>query len=332
MKVAVFSSKSYDEQFLQAANSNYNHELVFFEPRLTAATTILAAGFPAVCLFVNDRGDATILKALADNGTRLIALRCAGFNQIDLQAAADLGITVVRVPAYSPYAVAEHAVGLILTLNRQLHRAYQRVREDNFSLQGLLGFDLHGKTAGIVGTGKIGAIVAKILQGFGCKLLAYDLYPNDYCKELGVEYVPLPELYANADIITLHCPLTAENYHLVDASALEMMKPGVMLINTSRGPLVDAKAAIAALKSGKLGYLGLDVYEGESSLFFEDLSTAVVQDDVFQRLLTFPNVVITGHQAFFTDTALKNIAETTLANIADVEAGNVCANEVGMNK
>jgi len=221
---------------------------------------------------------------------------------------------------------------LILTLNRQLHRAYQRVREDNFSLQGLLGFDLHGKTAGIVGTGKIGAIVAKILHGFGCKLLAYDLYPNDHCKELGVEYVPLPELYANADIITLHCPLTAENYHLVDASALEMMKPGVMLINTSRGPLVDAKAAIAALKSGKLGYLGLDVYEGESSLFFEDLSTAVVQDDVFQRLLTFPNVVITGHQAFFTDTALKNIAETTLANIADVEAGNVCANEVGMNK
>ncbi len=221
---------------------------------------------------------------------------------------------------------------MILTLNRQLHRAYQRVREDNFSLQGLLGFDLHGKTAGIVGTGKIGAIVAKILHGFGCKLLAYDLYPNDYCKELGVEYVPLPELYANADIITLHCPLTAENYHLVDASALEMMKPGVMLINTSRGPLVDAKAVIAALKSGKLGYLGLDVYEGESSLFFEDLSTAVVQDDVFQRLLTFPNVVITGHQAFFTDTALKNIAETTLANIADVEAGNVCANEVGMNK
>ena len=332
MKVAVFSSKSYDEQFLQAANSNYNHELVFFEPRLTAATTILAAGFPAVCLFVNDRGDATILKALADKGTRLIALRCAGFNQIDLQAAADLGITVVRVPAYSPYAVAEHAVGLILTLNRQLHRAYQRVREDNFSLQGLLGFDLHGKTAGIVGAGKIGAIVAKILHGFGCKLLAYDLYPNDYCKELGVECVPLPELYANADIITLHCPLTAENYHLVDASALEMMKPGVMLINTSRGPLVDAKAAIAALKSGKLGYLGLDVYEGESSLFFEDLSTAVVQDDVFQRLLTFPNVVITGHQAFFTDTALKNIAETTLANVADVEAGNVCANEVGMNK
>ena len=331
MKVAVFSSKSYDQQFLQAANSNYNHELVFFEPRLTAATTILATGFQAVCLFVNDQGDASILKALAEQGTRLIALRCAGFNQIDLQAAADLGITVVRVPAYSPYAVAEHTVGLIMTLNRKLHRAHQRVREDNFSLEGLLGFDLHGKTAGIVGTGKIGAIVAKILHGFGCELLAYDLYPNVYCQELGVKYVQLPELYANADIITLHCPLSSENYHLIDARALEMMKPGAMLINTSRGPLVDAIAAIAALKSGKLGYLGLDVYEGESSLFFEDLSTAVVQDDVFQRLLTFPNVVITGHQAFFTDTALKNIADTTLANIRDVAAGNICPNQVSIN-
>ncbi len=328
MKVAVFSSKSYDQKFLEAANRNYNHELVFFEPRLTPTTTILATGFPAVCLFVNDQGDGTVLKALAENGTRLIALRCAGYNQIDLQTAKELGITVVRVPAYSPYAVAEHAIGLILTLNRKLHRAYQRVREDNFSLEGLLGFDLYGKTVGIIGTGKIGAIVANILHGFGCKLLAYDLYPNPHCQELGVKYVQLPELYPAADIITLHCPLTPETHHLIDAQALGMMKQGVMLINTSRGPLLNATAAIAALKSGKIGYLGLDVYEGESNLFFEDLSTAVVQDDVFQRLLTFPNVVITGHQAFFTDTALENIAETTLANIRDFGAGNGCVNEV----
>jgi D-lactate dehydrogenase len=328
MKVAVFGTKAYDRRFLEAANANYGHELVFFEPHLTCDTAVLASDFPAVSVFVNDQLDEKTLKALAEQGPRLIALRSAGFNHVDLTAATELGITVVRVPAYSPYAVAEHTIGLILTLNRKIHRAYNRVREGNFSLDGLLGFDLHDRTVGIVGTGKIGVIVAQILKGFGCQLLAYDLHPNPECEAVGAKYVELSELFATADIVTLHCPLTRETHHLIDAQALEQMKQGVMLINTSRGALIDTEAVIGALKSKKIGYLGLDVYEQESDLFFEDLSDAVIQDDVFQRLLTFPNVLITGHQAFFTENALKNIAETTLANITDIEQGRPCPNQV----
>lgn len=328
MRVAVFSTKPYDQQFLLAANAAHGHELVFFEPRLTPETSPLAAGFPAVCAFVNDQLNAPVLRALARHGTKLIALRSAGFNHVDLPAARELGLTVVRVPAYSPYAVAEHTVGLMLALNRKIHRAYARVREGNFSLDGLLGFDLHGKTVGIVGTGKIGAVVARILAGFGCNLLAYDLVPNPECEALGTRYVPLPALFAQSDIITLHCPLTPETYHLVNAPALHQMKSGVMLVNTGRGALIDTRAIIYALKSGKLGSLGLDVYEEEAGLFFEDLSAQVIQDDVFARLLTFPNVLITGHQGFFTREALANIGETTLANITEFERGAPCANIV----
>lgn len=328
MRVAVFSTKAYDRQFLATANGIHGHDLVFFEPRLTQETVALAAGFPAVCVFINDRLDAGTLKAIGKQGTQLVALRSAGFNNVDLVAAAEQGITVLRVPAYSPYAVAEHAVGLILTLNRRIHRAYNRVRESNFSLDGLLGFDLHGSTVGVVGTGRIGVCFAQIMKGFGCNLLGYDLYQNPACLEMGMKYVELPELFAASDIISLHCPLTPESYHLINAESLDYLKPGAMLINTSRGGLIDTQAVTNALKSGKLSYLGLDVYEQEESLFFEDLSNTVVQDDVFQRLLTFPNVLITGHQAFFTRNALKNIAETTLANITDFEQGRSSSNEV----
>jgi D-lactate dehydrogenase len=328
MKVAVFSTKAYDRQFLSTANSSTKHDLVFFEPRLNRDTAILAADFPAVCVFVHDQVDAPTLELLASRGTRLVVLRCAGFNNVDLQAAADLGITVVRVPAYSPYGVAEHAIGLILSLNRKIHRAYNRVREGNFSLDGLLGFNLHERTVGIVGTGKIGLILGQIMKGFGCNLLAYDVYRNPELEALGGKYVELPELFANSDIISLHCPLTPETHHLINSEAIEQIKSGVMLINTSRGALIDTQAVIEGLKSGKIGYLGVDVYEQESELFFEDLSGEIIQDDIFQRLTTFPNVLITGHQAFFTAEALHNIAETTFANISDVEQGRPCANEI----
>ncbi|MEH1902099.1 MAG: 2-hydroxyacid dehydrogenase [Nostoc sp.] len=328
MKVAVFSTKAYDRHFLSTVNSPTQHELVFFEPRLNRDTAILAAGFPAVCVFVHDQVDAPTLELLASWGTRLVVLRCAGFNNVDLQAAANLGITVVRVPAYSPYGVAEHAVGLILSLNRKIHRAYNRVREGNFSLDGLLGFNLHERTVGIIGTGKIGLILGQIMKGFGCELLAYDVYRNPELEALGGKYVELPELLANSDIISLHCPLIPETHHLIDTEAIKQIKSGVMLINTSRGALIDTQAVIEGLKSGKIGYLGVDVYEQESELFFEDLSGEIIQDDIFQRLTTFPNVLITGHQAFFTAEALHNIAETTFANIADVEQGRSCANEI----
>lgn len=328
MKVAVFSTKAYDRQFLEAANTNIGHELVFFEPQLNRDTAVLASGFPAVCAFINDQMDAPTLEILAANGTRLLALRSAGFDRVDLAAAFQLGFTVVRVPAYSPYAVAEHAVGLILTLNRKFHRAYYRVREGDFSINGLMGFDLHSRTVGIVGTGKIGQILGQILKGFGCHILAYDLYPNKEFEALGAKYVELPFLFANSDIISLHCPLTPETHHLIDEEAIAQMKPGVMLINTSRGALVNTKAVIKGLKSHKIGYLGLDVYEKESNLFFEDMSDEIIQDDEFERLLTFPNVVVTAHQAFFTSDALKNIAETTLSNITDFEQGRPCPNAI----
>lgn len=327
MKTAVFSTKPYDREFLIAANAGA-HELHFLEANLDASTALLAAGFGAVCVFVNDTVDAPVLKQLAGVGTRLIALRCAGFNSVDLAAAKRNGIAVVRVASYSPHAVAEHTVGLILALNRHLHRAYNRVREGNFALDGLLGFDLNGRTAGLIGTGRIGAVVAKILRGFGCEVLTMDPFQNPDCLALGVRYVTLDELLDRSDIISLHCPLAPENHHIIDTAALARMKTGAMLINTSRGALVDTIAVIEALKSGKLGYLGLDVYEEEGDIFFEDLSNTIIRDDVFTRLLTFPNVLITGHQAFFTRNALEKIAATTIANISEFETNGRCENQL----
>lgn len=329
MRVAVFSAKAHDREFLTRANEAGEHVLEFFEPRLTAATVPLATGFPAVCAFVNDELDAPVIEGLARGGLRVIALRCAGFNNVDLTAAEQAGVTVVRVPAYSPHAVAEHTVGLILALNRGLHRAHQRVREGDFSLEGLMGFDLAGRTAGIIGTGQIGRIVARVLHAFGCRVLAMDPKEDPDCVSLGVEYVSQETLLSESDIVTLHCPLTPETHHLIDAGAVERMNPGVMLINTSRGAIVDTDAVIAGLKSRRIGYLGIDVYEEEADLFFQDLSNEVIQDDVFARLLTFPNVLITGHQAFFTRDALQDIAETTIANLSDVQGGGACRNEVG---
>lgn len=328
MKIAVFSSKTYDQRFFEAANANHGHELTFFEPRLTSETVGLAEGFSVVCVFVNDRLDPAVLEQLAQGGTRIVALRCAGFNNVHIPTAERLGLKVVRVPAYSPYSVAEHTVALILTLNRKIHRAHARVREGNFSLAGLLGFDLHERTVGIVGTGQIGTVVAGIMKGFGCKLLGFDPHPNPDCQSLGMSYVPLDELLAHSDIVTLHCPLTPATRHLIDADAICRMKPGAMLINTSRGAVVDTRAVVAGLKRGSIGYLGLDVYEEEADYFFEDLSEKVITDDTLARLLTFPNVVITGHQAFFTQDALKSIAETTFGNIREVEQTGECRNQV----
>ncbi len=321
MRVAVFSAKTYDMTSLTEANASHGHDLVFLEPRLTHVTASLAAGFPGVCAFVADQLGAPVLEELARSGTRLIALRSAGFNHVDLDTARELGLTVSRVPAYSPAGVAEHAVGLILTLNRKLHRAYMRVREGNFSLEGLIGFEMKGKTVGVVGTGKIGAAFCRIMIGFGCRILAYDPDPSAEARSLGLEFVDLGRILGDSDIVALHAPLTKETHHLIDAGALDMMKEGAMLINTSRGALVDTRAVIEALKSRKLGALGLDVYEEEDKLFFEDFSEDLITDDVFARLLTFPNVVITGHQAFFTHQAIRNIAETTLANVTAFERG-----------
>ena len=314
MKVAVFSAKKYDREFLNAANGS-RHELRFFEPHLNEETVGLATGFEAVCVFVNDHVDAAVIARMRSLGVRLIALRCAGYNNVDLSAATKHRITVVRVPAYSPYAVAEHTIALMLALNRKLHRAYNRVREGNFALDGLLGFDMHGKTVGIIGTGQIGTVVAQILTGFNCPTLAFDPVPNATCRSLGVRYVALDELFSQSDIITLHCPLTPENKYMINDAAIVRMKNGVMLINTSRGALLDTLAVIQALKNGKIGYVGLDVYEEEEEIFFEDRSGLILSDDVFARLLTFPNVIITGHQAFFTREALLNIAATTIDNI-----------------
>lgn len=328
MRIAVFSTHSYDRTFLDGANERYGHEIVYFDPRLTRATAVLADGFPAVAAFVNDELGGETLRALARGGSRLIALRAAGFTNVDLETAAELGIRVVRVPAYSPHSVAEHTVALILTLDRKIHRAYVRVRDGNFALDGLLGFDLNGRTVGVIGTGAIGATVARILDGFGCRLLGHDPVVNADLPRLGLEYVDLPRLFAESDIITLHLPLTRETRHLVDARAIEQMKPGVMLVNTSRGELVDSLALIDGLKSGRVGALGLDVYEEETELFYFDLSGQVIQDDVLSRFLTLPNVVITAHQGYFTTDALSQIAETTLRNIADFEAGRPLANEI----
>ena len=318
MNVAIFSAKKYDREFLNAANSTL-HKLRFFEPQLNEETVNLATGFEAVCVFVNDQVTASVIAKLRSLGVRLIALRCAGYNNVDLPAATKHGITVVRVPAYSPYAVAEHAIALMLALNRKVHRAYNRVREGNFALDGLVGFDMHGKTVGLIGTGQIGIVVAQILTGFGCPTLAFDPIPNPTCDSLGVHYVELNELLAQSDVISLHCPLTPENKHIINDPAIARMKNGVMLINTSRGALLDTVAIVGGLKSGKIGYLGLDVYEEEEEIFFEDRSGLILGDDVFARLLTFPNVIITGHQAFFTREALLNIAAKTIDNITRFE-------------
>ena len=327
MKTLVFSTRPSARDTFTEANKQFGHDLTFIEPRLTVETARLAKGYEAVCIFVNDIADQAVLEVLAEEGVKLVALRAAGFNNVDIKYAHRKGVCVCRVPAYSPHAVAEHTLALMLTLNRKIHRAYARVREGNFSLEGLLGFDMYGKTVGVIGTGRIGAIVAGILNGFGCTIVASDPYENPDVKAIGT-YTSIPDLLAKSDIVTLHCPLTPESHHLINMGTLKQMKRGAMLVNTSRGALVDARAAIAALKTGQLGSLGLDVYEEEADLFFEDLSDQILQDDLFARLLTFPNVLITAHQAFFTKTALDNIAETTLANIAGYADGGQCPNAV----
>lgn len=329
MIVAAFSTKPYDREFLERAARDTGIAWRWFESRLDADTARLAEGATAVNCFVNDDLGPDTLERLHALGVRLVTLRCAGFNQVDLPTAARLGLPVVRVPEYSPHAVAEHAVGLVLMLDRKLHKAYNRVREGNFSLDGLLGFDLHGRTVGIVGTGKIGRCFAEIMLGFGCRVLAHDPRPDAALAARGVAFVPLDDLLAASDVVSLHCPLTPTTQHLIDATRIARMKPGVMLVNTSRGGLVDTRAVIAALKTGRIGTLGLDVYEEEADLFFEDKSNAIIGDDVFSRLLTFPNVVVTAHQAFFTRNALEAIAAQTVRNLVHFQRGEPLEAVVG---
>ena len=328
MKVAFFSTRKYDRKYFDQANHAHGHEITYFENRLRSETASLAAGIDCVCAFVNDRLDRATLDHLAGGNTRLIAMRCAGYNNVDLEAAAELGMTLVRVPAYSPHAVSEHVVAILMALYRTTHRSYNRVKEGNFSLEGMVGREIFGKSVGVVGTGTIGALVARLFIGFGCQVIAFDLEQDPELVKLGVQYTDIDALWANSDIVTLHCPLLPATKHLINEETLSKMKDGVTIINTSRGGLIDTSAAYRALKSGKIGHFGIDVYEEEDSLFFEDLSTEIIQDDLFMRLTTFPNVFITGHQAFFTDTALTNIAETTLANIAEFETLGTCSNQV----
>lgn len=328
MKIAFFDDHTYEHEAFENANNRFGHEIIYFESALNPATAHIAKGYPCVCAFVNDCLNETCLTTLAEGGTKLIALRSAGYNHIDIPAASHLGIKVVRVPEYSPYAVAEHAVALIQTLNRKTHRAYNRVREGNFSLEQLVGFDLHGKTIGVIGTGKIGKIFVRIMNGFGCRVLAYDTLPD---HQLNVEYVDLDKLLQKSDIISLHVPLNKETRHLINEKAFSRMKDGVMLINTGRGALIDTHALIVALKKGKVGAAGLDVYEEEEKFFFQDLSGKILTDDVLARLMTFPNVLITGHQAFLTQEALKNIAETTLSNVTAYEKNLPLKNVVALS-
>ncbi|MFQ1013828.1 2-hydroxyacid dehydrogenase [Avibacterium paragallinarum] len=328
MKIAVYSTKNYDRKYFELVNVKYGFDLEFFDFMLNESTAKMAEHCDVVCIFVNDDGSRKVLEKLAALGVKMVALRCAGFNNVDLKAAQELGIQVVRVPAYSPEAVAEHTVGLMLTLNRRIHRAYQRTREANFSLEGLAGFNMHGRTVGVIGTGKIGIAVMRILKGFGMHILAYDPFKNPVAEELGAEYVSLDELYARSQIITLHCPATPENYHLLNRDAFAKMRDGVMIINTSRGTLIDTQAAIDALKQRKIGALGMDVYENERDLFFEDKSNEVIQDDVFRRLSSCHNVLLTGHQAFLTEEALTSISNVTLENIYSLKTGKPCPNLV----
>lgn len=324
----MFSSKSYDRESFEACNHSHDHQLEFLDVRLDARTAELAAGCGAVCVFVNDDVGAATVERLAELGVGVIALRCAGFNNVDLTAAAAAAIAVVRVPAYSPTAVAEHTLALILGMDRHIHRAYQRVRDGNFSLDGLLGKGLHGATAGVVGTGRIGHHVARLLAAFGCDVLAHDPVADPALVDAGVSYVTLAELFERSDVVALTCPLTDDTFHLVDKAAIDIMKPGVMLVNTGRGALIDTAAVIGGLKSGRIGSMALDVYEEEGPLFFEDRSTEVIADDVFSRLLTFPNVLLTAHQGFFTVPALRAIGEITLTNLDDIEAGQPCPNRL----
>lgn len=329
MKIAMFDTHGYDRESFATKNEKYGFAITYLEPRLTRATAKLAEGHEVVCAFVNDRADAETLRILVAGGARLLALRSAGYNHVDLQAAAELGLDVVRVPAYSPHAVAEHAVALVLALNRKIHRASARVREWNFSLEGLVGFDLYGKTVGVIGTGKIGQATAEIFRGFGCRVLGYDIYPDlAFAERVGLEYVTLEELYPASDIVTLHAPLTPATHHMIDANALHAMKSSAFLINTSRGALVHSSDLVRALKRRDIAAAGLDVYEEEAGIFFQDLSNQVLEDDVLARLLSFPNVLITSHQAFMTVEALSNIAEVTLENVRAFAAGEALVNAV----
>lgn len=314
-KIAFFSSKKYDEETFKKFNDKYEFELGFFEVHLNKITLELAKGFDAICAFVNDDLSREVLKKISSFGIKLILLRCAGYNNVDLKAAKELGITVMRVPDYSPYAVAEHTLGMILTLSRKFHKAYYRTREGNFSINGLMGFELHEKTIGIIGTGKIGRITMKVLSGIAKKIVAYDPYPVKDKEGLDFEYMSLNDLYKEADIISLHCPLSPESKHIINTNSISQMKEKVVIINTSRGGLIDTEAVIGGLKSGKISALGIDVYEEESDLFFEDMSDTVIQDDTLMRLMTFPNVLVTGHQAFFTERAMKDIATSTFENL-----------------
>ena len=331
MKIAVFSARRYDKTMLAEANAGAAHALRFLEDRLTAATAPLAEGCEAVCVFVNDNVDAEVLGILASQGTRLVATRSTGYNHIDAQAAERLGIAVVRVTDYSPHSVAEFVVGLLLAVNRKIARASTRTRDGNFDLDGLMGFDLHGKTVGVIGTGKIGVIFARIMAGFGCTVVGYDKFPSPAFETLGGRYVGIEELLQCSDVVSLHCPLTPETHHIVDAASLARVKRGCILVNTSRGGLIDTECAIAALKSGQLGGLAIDVYEQEASLFFQDLSSTIITDDVIQRLVSFPNVIVTGHQAFFTVEAIGQIMRTTIESISDFERGQLLCNRIPAN-
>lgn len=316
MKIAFFSAKPYDKVFFNKYNTPHGFEFEFFETHLGPhIVNAIEDGTPVVCVFVNDKLTAPVIEGLAKKGVQLIALRCAGFNNVDLEAARKNQVKVCRVPAYSPEAVAEHAVAMLLTLNRKTHKAYNRVREQNFSLNGLLGFNLSGKTVGVIGTGKIGAAFCNIMLGFNCTILAYDMVENESLRLRGVQYVSQEEVWSAADIVSLHCPLTEENKHLIDKTTISRMKKGVTIINTSRGALLETNDVIEALKTGQVAYLGIDVYEQEERLFFKDLSGTIIEDDTIQRLISFPNVLVTGHQAFFTEEALSQIAETTLNSI-----------------
>ncbi|WP_025142412.1 2-hydroxyacid dehydrogenase [Pedobacter jeongneungensis] len=323
MKIVFFSAKPYDREFFESCNERYDFELEFWETHLGPhIADAIKAGTDVVCVFVNDKLTAEVIEVLAQKGVKIIALRCAGFNNVDLEAAKQYGIRVCRVPAYSPQAVAEHAVAMLLTLNRKTHKAYNRVREQNFSLSGLMGFNLFGKTVGVIGTGKIGAAFCKIMLGFGCKVLAYDPFEDEQLRNTGIKYLPFHEVIKDADIISLHCPLTPENHYLIGSASLSAMKKGVTLINTSRGGLIHTREVIDALKTGQVAALGIDVYEQEEKLFFKDLSTSIIGDDDIQRLISFPNVLVTGHQAFFTQEALTEIAESTLGTVKALLAGD----------
>ena len=326
MKIAFFSTKSYDKTYFDRYVSK--NEIIYFDAQLNEQTVNLAMGCQAVCVFVNDKLNTSVITSLKALGIQLIALRCAGFNNVKLSVAKELGVMVVRVPAYSPHAVAEHALALILTLNRKTHKAYNRVRDGNFSLERLTGFDLYGKTVGVIGTGKIGQIFSSIMLGMGCKVIAFDLMVSKESMEKGIEYLPIIDILKQADIISLHCPLTEQTKHLINEHTISLMKDGTMLINTSRGGLIDTSDAINGLKNGKIGYLGLDVYEQEETLFFNDLSENIIQDDIIMRLLSFPNVLITSHQGFLTEEALSQIAQITLSNIDEYTAGLTLKNKV----